>query len=148
MIEIKISGMKDRELREELRSYAHFCIKELLPRKRRLLIQIRLTDSLLENDGMLGSCMPEDWPINRRHYEFEICLDSKMDYETMISILGHELAHVSQYSTGKLLYDYRNPDITIWNGIRYPDNAFPYEKQPWEIDAVEKEIYLREKWLV
>jgi hypothetical protein len=89
--------------------------------------------------------MADDFAANKRHYDFTINIEDSLNLEDTLSILAHEMTHVKQYVTGQLLYDSSNPQISIWEGVRYDDNEIPYDKQPWEIDALEQEIALLEQ---
>jgi predicted transcriptional regulator len=113
-----------------------------MPRKRRLKIRIFFIKYFHKNENMLGSCTADDYSINNKHFEFTIRIDSELNLETKLSILAHEMTHVKQYATGQLLYDAKNPLISIWEGQRFDDNEIEYDLQPWEIDAVKHEIIL------
>jgi hypothetical protein len=146
MISVRIYGCKDIKLKADLRNCIDFCIKKIMPRKRKLNVKVFLDPKYLKEEGMLGSCQPEDSAINRRHYDFAIHLDANMKFKTMISILAHEMAHVKQFATGELLYT-RNHEVSIWKGVKYSDHDVPYNDRPEEKDAVEFEISLRHEWL-
>ena len=74
-----------------------------------------------------------------------IAVDKHSDYETIIQHLAHEMMHVQQYSTGKLIdSDTKTKNRTWWRN-RYVDwSKVPYLKLPWEIDANKNEIILAE----
>jgi len=111
-----------------------------MPRKRRLKVVVRIINGLLEEEGIHGDCLADDFDVNQRHYEFTIRLDyDPKDMHLMISTLAHELSHVKQYAIGQLRYDYSNSDVSIWEGKKFNSESMPYDKLPWEIDAVRSE---------
>ncbi len=84
---------------------------------------------------MIGSCLADDWPSNKRHKEFTIHIDTSLNFTETLVILAHELTHVKQYATAQMSYDYTNVNNTIWNGRVYGPDAFSYKECPWEIEA-------------
>jgi hypothetical protein len=111
-----------------------------MPRKRRLKVIVQMVNNLLEKEGIHGDCLADDFEVNHRHYEFIVRLNYDLnDTPIMIATLAHELSHVKQYATGQLRYDYGNSNISIWEGKKYNSDIIPYEKLPWEIDAIQSE---------
>lgn len=96
---------------------------------------------------MAGSCQVCDSPTSHKHSSFEISIDADLSFEDMLSILSHEMTHVKQYATGELSYNYRNADQAIWKGRYIEEHQYPYEKQPWEIDATKGELSLLDELL-
>lgn len=146
MISIRIYGCKDIAFRSKIRSCVEFCISELIPNKKRLLIKIFLLKNLLKTDNVYGVCYPLDLKTNNCHHLFHIDLDLNMKKEDIIKTIIHEMTHVKQFATGELLYDRRDFKISIWKGVRYLDDLIPYAKMPWEIEASINETKLLEKW--
>ena len=60
---------------------------------------------------------------------FEVVLNKKCKDDLRL-ILSHEMVHVEQYLTGKLV---NLGYATEWQGVEYTDIA--YINAPWEIDA-------------
>lgn len=147
MIKVRILGYKDKVEREKFRRSAMFFIEKLMPRKKRLDITIMLDPNLLKRESMSGSCETDDDAVNRKHYEFTLCVDSTLNFADKLSILAHELTHVKQFTTGQMYSDGRNPTITYWNGKRYDETKIEYDNQPWEKDAVKHEELLLEELL-
>lgn len=142
MINIRIYNCPDKKVRAKIRKAALYFIDQLMPKKRRLDIRIFIKKDLQKTEKMAGSCTAEDFHINKKHFEFTIHIDEGLNFKDTLSILAHELTHVKQYATGQLLYDTVNPEISLWEGKRYDDTKIPYEKQPWEKDAVKQEVAL------
>jgi hypothetical protein len=152
MINIRIYNCPDKKERAKVRKAAMYFIEQLMPNKRRLDIRIFIKKDLLKNEKMSGSCTTEDFDVNKRHYDFTIHIDDALNFKDRLSILAHELTHVKQYATGQLQFDSKNPHMSIWEGKKYDETKIPYDKQPWEKDAVKHEVSLLkslnkiEKW--
>ena len=141
MIEVRVNGSsKDKQLGRVVKDSAQFFIKKLMPRKRRLKITIQLVKNLLETEGIHGDCLADDFSVNGRHYEFIIRIDyTPDDIHTIITTLAHELSHVKQYAIGQLRFVYGHANISIWESVKFDSDILPYEKLPWEIDALKSE---------
>ena len=137
MIRVRIYRCKDSDIRTRIRNSVHFYIKKLLPHQRKILVKIFFNDTLWLNEDMIGSCLADDWPSNKRHKEFSIHIDTSLSFNETLATLAHELTHVKQYASSQMSYDYKNGDNTIWNGILYTADAFTYEEAPWEIEATQ-----------
>ena len=67
--------------------------------------------------------------------EYEITIDKKQTPRVMIHTLLHELVHVNQYATGRLVSgEGRKPNR--WLGKANYDD---YANQPWEVEAYDLE---------
>lgn len=116
-----------------------YCIADLMPKKRALDIKITFEKGLNDVEKMSGSCLADDTPSSHKHSKFIIRIDADLEIEDLFSIIAHELTHVKQYALGELSYDYKNVDKNMWKGKIILEDAIPYEKQPWEKDAVKNE---------
>jgi len=96
---------------------------ELMPRVRKLFINIRPIRNLTEKKGIHGDCMDED------DREFTIRLDISLPLDDMITTVLHEMVHVKQY-----LY---NEEM---------DRSLPYIERPYEIEAHAVEQQLKVKY--
>jgi hypothetical protein len=63
----------------------------------------------------------------------------KLSRQENITVLSHELIHLNQYQTKKLIYI---DDTVIWNGERVDLTNIPYQDRPWEKEAFDKEFGL------
>jgi hypothetical protein len=63
----------------------------------------------------------------------------KMDKLKTINTLSHELIHLKQYETNRLIV---NDKVVIWKGEKIDLMNVPYSERPWEIEAFEKETDL------
>jgi hypothetical protein len=141
LIEVRVNGCsKNRQLGRIIRDSTQFFIKKLMPRKRRLKVIVQIVNNLLENEGIHGDCLADDFEVNHRHYEFIIRLNHDLnDIQLMISTLAHEVSHVKQYAIGQLRYDYSSSNVSIWEGKKYNSDEIDYDDLPWEIDALKSE---------
>lgn len=70
--------------------------------------------------------------------EYIVYLNPDLSDEQLVRTLIHEMVHIHQYISGRLVHD--GPD-TYWDGIQYDGE---YHKLPWEIDAYAWEDKLSE----
>ena len=109
---------------------ARVFIKQLLPRKRTLNIDITIRNTLKENAA--GYCTHED----RDQFHIELHIRGTLfDY---LSFLAHELVHVKQYSNRELVK-------YCWMGVDYFDVA--YSKLPWEKEAWSAQYPMSKKYI-
>jgi hypothetical protein len=101
---------------------ARVFIKQLLPRKRTLNIDITIRNTLKENAA--GYCTHED------RDQFHVELHNRGTLFDYLSFLAHELVHVKQYSNRELV---NKSYKSYWMGVDYSDVA--YSKLPWEKEA-------------
>lgn len=87
-----------------------------------------INDNIKNKD--LDLLMGNLWYNNNN--EYFIFIKRKLDYNTAIKILTHEITHINQYYNNKLIF---KDNIIIWNGETYDLNLINYSNRPWEIDA-------------
>ena len=109
---------------------ARVFIKQLLPRKRTLNIDITIRNTLKEN--AVGYCTHED------RDQFHIELHNRGTLFDYLSFLAHELVHVKQYSNRELIKN-------CWMGVDYFDVA--YSKLPWEKEAWLSQYTISKKYI-
>lgn len=109
---------------------ARVFIKQLLPRKRTLNIDITIRNTLKENAA--GYCTHED------RDQFHIELHNRGNLFDYLSFLAHELVHVKQYSNRELVK-------YCWMGVDYFDVA--YSKLPWEKEAWSAQYPMSKKYI-
>lgn len=115
-----------------------FAFEQLMPRvKKPVYINIRPIRKLADKKGIYGDCMDEG------DREFTIRIDVSLPLDEMISTLLHEMVHVQQYVSKKMVYKWVHEvrfekDVYSWD--------MPYDERPWEIEAHAKEKQLKEKW--
>lgn len=94
----------------------------LMPRVRKpVYINIRPVTNLLSKKGAYGDCMYEE------DREFTIRFDKALSLDDMVITVLHEMVHVCQYLRRQKM-----------------DYSLPYDQQPHEIEAHEKEKQLKE----
>ena len=109
---------------------ARVFIKQLLPRKRTLNIDITIRNTLKENAA--GYCTHED------RDQFHIELHNRGTLFDYLSFLAHEMVHVKQYSNRELVK-------YCWMGVDYFDVA--YSKLPWEKEAWSAQYPMSKKYI-
>ena len=109
---------------------ARVFIKQLLPRKRTLNIDITIRNTLKEN--AVGYCTHED------RDQFHIELHNRGNLFDYLSFLAHELVHVKQYSNRELVK-------YCWMGVDYFDVT--YSKLPWEKEAWSAQYPMSKKYI-
>lgn len=72
---------------------------------------------------------------------FTIFIDEMSTYES-IEIISHELIHLEQYKTRRLVVRYYQP---TWEGEDISLEKVSYENRPWEIEAFQKQDDLSKK---
>jgi hypothetical protein len=67
----------------------------------------------------------------------------KVDRVTAIKSLSHELIHLQQYSSGRLIVI--GNGVVIWEGKEINVLDIPYNDRPWEIEAFQGQYGLEKK---
>ena len=127
MIFIDANGGKKKQ-RELVSQVAYFCINKLMPRLKKIEIDIQLNNI---KDGAIGYCMMTD---NNRTFEIEI--DKKLDVKEIIKTICHEIVHVKQYVRNELGINDNNAGKDYFN--------LPYEKQAYKLQETLSEQFIKE----
>lgn len=135
-MEIIVSG--SRSIRRQLaKNSADFFLRELNLARSRMNVQIDLITGLLKNAGQRGGVIQIEKDF------LSMAVDSKLDVETFISTIAHEMIHVKQYALGHLRYDHEGN--AYWLGKHYRPGH--YYDSPWEQEAFRRERLLANKLL-
>tara|TARA_B100001094_G_C17840939_1_gene627903 strand:+ start:41 stop:454 length:414 start_codon:yes stop_codon:yes gene_type:complete len=118
----------NKKQRELVFDVASFCFKTLIPRIKKLEIEIQLNNL---KDRAVGYCMMGD---DNRTYEIEV--DKKLDIEEMITTICHEMVHVKQYIRNELGINDNN------DGQNYFD--LPYEQEAYKLQEILLKQYQEE----
>jgi len=115
-----------------------FAFQQLMPQMRKpIYINIRPIRKLAEKQGVYGDCMDEG------DREFTIRIDVSLPLDEMISTILHEMVHVWQYLTKRMIQNWSHE--VRFNKVVF-DPKMPYDERPWEIEAHSKEKQLKELW--
>lgn len=97
-----------------------------------------------KNDKHFAAYMQQDDDC-----EFTITFDRSIvndpDETYYIETLAHELAHVSQYVTGRMVDKGKN--LVLWEGQEIDERITDYWLTPWEIEARQLQHDLTLEWL-
>ncbi len=80
----------------------------------------------------------------REHQGFYYIWIDKLSKDETIDVLSHELIHLLQYHTKRLVVNGNTP---IWEGNVYELNNVPYHSRPWESEAFDNSNDLKYKIL-
>ena len=134
MISVDVTGglKKDRVLAEDI---VWWMIDYMLPRHRNLEIDVRFTKTFEE--GAHGFCYRGD---DDRHFIVEIDhrLSRTISKEEFIETIVHEMVHVWQGATRKVIERWRGGYKQMWmckDGKYRNYLNTKYENQPWEVEA-------------
>ena len=110
----------NKKQRELVNDVAYWCVNKLMPRMKKLDIEIQINNL---KDNAVGYCMMQD---DNRTYEIEV--DKKLDIEEMIVTVCHEMVHVKQYARNELGINDKNDDQNYFD--------LPYEKEAYELQEI------------
>ena len=137
-MKFKISGVKKKVLKNEIKEALHFFAKEL---KVKDYHDVTVSVKAMRKMDALGYC-------SIKHYDDEdristILMEVKLNQgrDEMINTLAHEMVHVKQYITGEL-----SEDLDVWKGKKINSDDIDYDDQPWEIEADKVGDMLDEKF--
>ena len=125
-MEIYFSGRTQKQIRDEVEQAAWFVKNELMPRRRKVCVNIEFVKNLREKEGIHGDVLDED------DREYTIRVDSTQDRKDIISTIIHEMVHVYQYVTGKMVQRWAHE--VVFDKEIYPWDM-EYDYRPWEIEA-------------
>ena len=143
MIYIETTGglKKERELAEDV---MWFCLETLMPRMRKLSIELEFTKTM--NEGAYGyAYMGDD------KKDLVIQIDHKLGriegLDKLIETICHEMVHIRQFATGRLKDNFQGEYKQLWkckDGKYRNYTKTSYDRQPWETEAYALEGKLAE----
>jgi len=137
---VKVYGCSKTPTRKDLvRRAAVYFLKLLLPRKRKIQIDIHLEEDLITKESVYGEC----YHMSKSPSKYKIRLDKDMNDLTLITTLAHEFIHVKQFDRNELAFLY---SCSRWHGEYYPDDEFIESEEPWEVEPRERESDLASKF--
>ena len=132
----------DNVLAEKLISATKFISKELMSFKKlsRLKIKINVRKTTL-GKNTLGQVTHDHKVFAQK--EFLIELNDGQTESEQISTLAHELVHIEQNVSNRLVYKFDkdvNKLLVNWEGKNLGESSqIPYRERPWEVEAFSKE---------
>ena len=138
MIIIDFQNKCPKYKKKAITAAAWFAFNTLMPQTQKpIFINIRTIRNLAEKKGIYGDVMDEG------DREFTIRIDVSITPQEMISTVLHEMVHVQQYVTRRMIQNTSNE--VRFDSVDY--NAdLPYYDRPWEIEAHDKEDKLFEEF--
>jgi len=132
---------KERELAEDV---MWFCLETLMPRMRKLSIELEFTKTM--NEGAYGyAYMGDD------KKDLVIQIDHKLGrtegLDKLIETICHEMVHIWQFATGRLKDNFQGEYKQLWkckDGKYRNYTKTSYDRQPWETEAYALEGKLTE----
>jgi len=111
--------------------------------RRRLASNVHVTIHMSRKLDALGFCDYDDEESRPR--DFKIRLSSHCSRADIVETVAHEMVHVWQFATGKLvdLADGRSK----YDGHKYDRNDMSYGELPWEVEAYNMEESLIRLWI-
>jgi hypothetical protein len=124
--------------RKTIDDAVYFASQSLMPRIRKpVYINIKTIRKLADKQGVYGDCMDEG------DREFTIRIDVSLPLEQMIETILHEMVHVWQYVSRRMVQNWSHE-------VKFNQNVYssdmPYDNRPWEIEAHRLEKQLKELW--
>jgi len=125
-----------------------WCARKLLGKRlaSRCRIDVEMSQ-LFTEQGAAGFCGWEDKNNSPRHFKIE--LEQRMDADTFLQALCHEMVHVKQFARNELQERYNNPmgHRIMWKGMVVKEDIVDYNDLPWEQEAYALEGLLYEEML-
>ena len=109
-------------------------------RKKRLHVTLTLTPRLQVRHKCRGMAV-QDTP-----HSYSICLASELGPLAMVRCLAHEMIHLSQWLTGKMIDLDDSRSRVQWMRRTY-SYRLAYRKHPWEIEAYKYDQAVARKFL-
>lgn len=134
MINVTLEGIKNDEASEEILEASFFFIRELLPKCRKLEVNV-FFDPIGAYDAFVER-------LDDRHYE--IYVNPRRKKTRQLISLAHEFVHIKQYVLNEMSDD---DNGIIWKGMLYEQDKI-YEVIPWEDEAYTREEELYRSWLI
>lgn len=137
MIHISLEGGSTHE-RFLARQAIEFAVKELMPRKKYLSIDLNITNIEGDADGF-------HMFLDKGEHEIEIQKD--LIEEDFVTAIFHEMVHVRQFERGHLK---DKGVVKSWKGEEYIgiyDTVDTYMNLPWEEEAYRLQEEMYTKWI-
>jgi hypothetical protein len=84
--------------------------------------------------------------VNNFYKNYSIFINNNSDKNNIIKYMSHELIHVKQFETNRLVV-YNNQNLIRFDNYIYDTSNLNYNNRPWEIEAISKQDELKNKIL-
>ena len=138
MIVIEYESKCSKKRQQAIDASVHCAANTLMSRIRKpVYINIKTIRKLADKQGVYGDCMDEG------DREFTIRIDVSLPLEQMIETILHEMVHVWQYVSRRMVQNWTH-EVKCNQNVYSSD--MPYDNRPWEIEAHRLEKQLKELW--
>jgi hypothetical protein len=79
---------------------------------------------------------------NYRPKEYVVAIKPVGTRKKQLMVLAHELTHVKQYARGEMVDSARQSAVIRWYRKPVDFDKTPYYDQPWEVEAIGRELGL------
>jgi hypothetical protein len=136
-MEIRVHA-RSRDRRELIEAAARFYAQELGLERSRYSLDIITQPGLIREENSRGTCSKLGPNC------LVMCLESRLDMDTLLQVLAHEMVHAKQFARGQLRTTVSRAGNTVhyWKGRRVRAS---YYDQPWEQEAFSRERLLANK---
>jgi hypothetical protein len=132
-----IHGKLKKQYRQALEYYASVLFTPQMKKH----IEVRVSFRKLTNDYH-GHVFVDDYNVLGMPRSFIIEVNKNDTNEEILKTLAHEMIHVKQYARSEL-----NEEMSVWRGRKVNSDAIPYDEQPWEQEAKQREQELCDSFL-
>lgn len=103
-----------------------------------------ITVNIMPLSDKTKSSFGGDLKAHIRYHEdvYYLFIDHNVSTSEMIRIISHEIVHIQQYQSRRLIYD---SGILLWEGNQYDLNLINYDSRPWENEAFIEETPIYNK---
>ena len=128
-----------------VRSAAHFFSRKLFGKDNSsITVEINFVDGLLDEFGIMGDIGYSE--SKSKPTQFDIRVDKRLSRRHTLSTLAHEMTHAKQFVRGELV-DLAEGKVR-YNRNHYDMNELDAWEQPWEIEAMGREIGLCNQYAI
>lgn len=129
------------KLKKRYQRALHFYASKLFTAQLSKHIEVRVSFRKLDQ-AYHGHVVVDDYNVLGVPRSFIIEVNRYDTEEEILKTLAHECVHMLQYSRSEL-----NEEMSVWRGRKVNSDEIPYNQQPWEQEAMQREQELYESFL-